>query len=177
MPVTEQRSLLSRAFYVGPPLRTLHEEYAKGGRIDTAAPVTAVCGIRTAAPPAVVWRLLSDLDGWPGWVPGVAAMSGGGPGGAVPGLSFRWKLGGMTIRSTMAVVTPERELCWTGLLAGTRAVHRFRLVPLPDGGTEVVSEESIGGPLLALYYSSERLEQVLRAWLSALKTLAEEQTR
>ncbi|GAA3134849.1 SRPBCC family protein [Streptomyces rectiviolaceus] len=173
MTVTEH-SLLRRALYVGPPLRTLRERYAKGGLVDADAPVVATCRIGVAAPPGVVWRLLSDLDNWPSWVPGVTRMRAGEPGAPRPGTEFRWKLNGMSIKSTMAVVDPEHELCWTGLLAGTRAVHRFRLTRLPDGGTEVYSEESIGGPLLALYYSSERLEQVLHDWLWALKKTAEE---
>jgi hypothetical protein len=34
---------MTRLFYAGPPLRVLHEEYAKNGRIDQDAPVTAAC--------------------------------------------------------------------------------------------------------------------------------------
>ncbi|AXL93012.1 hypothetical protein C4J65_35660 [Streptomyces sp. CB09001] len=172
MPVAP-RSLLGRVFYCGPSLDELHQHYAKGGRIDDWAPVTAISRVRIEAPPATVWRLLHDLPGWPSWVPQVASVRQG-PGGTVPDEQFRWKLGGMPIRSTLAVVEPQQELCWTGVLAGTRAVHRFRLTSL-DGGraTEVLSEESIGGPLIALYFPSAKLRTVLQNWLAALKSTAE----
>ncbi|MFD5437389.1 SRPBCC family protein [Kitasatospora sp. NPDC127067] len=165
-------SLLSRAMYVGPPIRTLHEEYAKGGRIDERAPVVAASEVTVAAPPDEVWRVLTDVPGWPGWVPGVreAALDGAGP---AADLTFRWVLNGMRIRSTLAVVTPGREIAWTGRLAGSRGVHRFLLRPAPGGGTVVRSEESIGGALIGLYYSSEKLSAVLRGWLGALKSTVE----
>ncbi|WP_434597693.1 SRPBCC family protein [Streptomyces sp. A5-4] len=168
-------SLLGRALYTGPSLATLQERYAKGGIIDDRAPVLASCQVHVSAPPARVWQLLSGLADWPAWVPGVTSVRLG-PGGCVPDEPFRWKLNGMSIRSTLAVVAPERELCWTGLLAGTRAVHRFRLAPTADGGTEVHSEESIGGPLISLYFGSDKLEKVLHDWLVALKTTSEEQS-
>ncbi|MER5548695.1 SRPBCC family protein [Streptomyces sp. NPDC002589] len=175
MPVAA-RSFLGRVLYVGPPLTTLHEHYAKGGLIDDRAPVVAASRVRIAAPPAVVWGLLADLPGWPGWVPGVKSVRQG-PGGTAPDAWFRWKLNGMSIRSTLAVVAPEHELCWTGALAGTRAVHRFRLTADADGGTEVISEESIGGPLIALYFPSDKLRTVLRNWLGALRATAEAAAR
>ncbi|WP_189326479.1 SRPBCC family protein [Streptomyces flaveus] len=172
MPVAS-RSLLGRVFYSGPPLTELQQHYAKGGLIDDRAPVAASSRVRIEAPPATVWRLLHDLPSWPSWVPGVAAVRQG-PGGTVPDEWFRWKLNGMSIKSTLAVVDPRRELCWTGVLAGTRAVHRFRLTPLNEGrATEVLSEESIGGPLIALYFPSDKLRTVLRNWLGALKSTAE----
>ncbi|SDL32322.1 SRPBCC family protein [Streptomyces indicus] len=172
MPVAS-RSLLRRVFYTGPSLAELQQHYAKGGLIDDRAPVTALSRVRIEAPPATVWRLLHDLPGWPSWVPGVTSVRQG-PKGAVPDEEFRWKLGGMPIRSTLAVVEPLRELCWTGVLAGTRAVHRFRLASLEDGrATEVLSEESIGGPFIALYFPSAKLRTVLEDWLAALKSTAE----
>ncbi|WP_372346864.1 SRPBCC family protein [Streptomyces sp. KL116D] len=172
MPVAS-RSLLGRVLYRGPSLDELRQHYAKGGLIDDRAPVTAVSRVRIEAPPATVWRLLHDLPGWPSWVPGVTSVRQG-PKGTVPDEQFRWKLGGMPIRSTLAVVEPLQELCWTGVLAGTRAVHRFRLTTV-DGGhaTDVLSEESIGGPLIALYFPSAKLRTVLQDWLEALRTTAE----
>ncbi|MEU3529358.1 SRPBCC family protein [Streptomyces sp. NPDC038707] len=172
MPVASP-SLLGRVLYRGPSLDELHRHYAKGGLIDDRAPVTAVSRVRISAPPATVWRLLHDLPGWPSWVPGVTSVRQG-PKGTVPDERFRWKLGGMPIRSTLAVVEPLQELCWTGVLAGTRAVHRFRLASA-DGGqaTDVLSEESIGGPLIALYFPSAKLSTVLQNWLEALRATAE----
>ncbi|ROQ67150.1 putative membrane protein [Streptomyces sp. 840.1] len=169
------RSLLSRALYVGPPLATLQEQYAKGGIIDDNAPVLASSSVRIAAPADRVWQLLHDLPDWPSWVPGVSYVRQS-PGGLAPGGRFTWKLNGITIKSTLAVVEPERELCWTGVLAGTRAVHRFRLTEDARGHTEVVSEESIGGPLIALYFPSSKLRKVLEGWLGALKSTAETET-
>ncbi|MFE3946193.1 SRPBCC family protein [Streptomyces sp. NPDC059118] len=168
-----QGSLLSRAAYVGPSMQTLHTEYAKGGRIDDRAPVVAACEVTVDAPPDVIWQVLTDIPRWPVWVPGVreAELSGDSP---APDLAFRWVLNGMRIRSTLAVVTPGAEIAWTGRLAGSRGVHRFLLRPGPDGRTIVRSEESIGGALIGLYYSSAKLTTVLRGWLGALKNTVEE---
>lgn len=167
----QQRSFLGRALYVGPSLRTLHEQYAKDGVVDSCAPVLASCEITVGTPPTEVWGVLADIAQWPSWVPGVREAHLEGE--AAPDVPFRWMLNGMRVKSRLAVVRPGQELSWTGLLAGTRAVHRFLLEPAHGGGTLVRSEESIGGPLAGLLYSSDKLRVVLDSWTGALKAQME----
>jgi len=50
-----------KSLYAGPPLKELHEEYAKKGKIDENAPVKSVEAITIDAPVATVWQLLGDL--------------------------------------------------------------------------------------------------------------------
>ncbi|MFC4507132.1 MULTISPECIES: SRPBCC family protein [Streptomyces] len=169
----QQRSFLGRALYVGPSMRTLHERYAKHGVVDASAPVVAACEITVDAPPSVVWEVLAGMAEWPSWVPGVRSADLDG-GELAPDLPFRWVLNGMRVRSRLAVVRPHSELSWTGLLAGTRGVHRFLLEPVRGEATLVRSEESIGGPLAGLLYSSDKLKDVLTGWTDALKSQAEQ---
>jgi hypothetical protein len=52
-----------------------------------------------------------------------------------PGAPMRWKLGGLTMRSTFAVVNPGRELTWTGRFLGYKAVDQHLLEPAGNGRT------------------------------------------
>ena len=56
---------------------------------------------------------------------------------------------------------------------GAKAVHRHDLKPAEGGATRVFSEESMGGPLLVLFYNSAKLGTDMEEWLSALKSAAE----
>ena len=65
--------------------------------IDPKAPVRASAEVEVAAPPEVVWALLSDFAGWPAWNPVVSDVEVDGP--LAPGTVFRWKTGAATITS------------------------------------------------------------------------------
>jgi hypothetical protein len=87
---------------------------------------------------------------------------------------FTWTNGRARISSRFAVVDPCRELTWTGVSSGARAVHRHLLQPVDDRTTRLISQESMAGPLLTLFYPSSKLAQGLTAWLTAIKTAAEQ---
>jgi hypothetical protein len=160
-----------KLFYAGPTLTELHEEYAKQGRLDENAPVRAVDSITIAAPAAVVWRLISDMRDWPRWRSDARVTR---LGAVEVDARFRWKIRGASIRSTFAVVAPERELAWTGVAMGwIKAIDRIRLAVAEDGGTTVTMEESMSGPLLTLFYSEGKLRQGHQDMLRMLKTAAE----
>jgi hypothetical protein len=71
-------------------------------------------------------------------------------------------------------VEPGREITWTGVAAGAKAVHRNVLMSEGNGATTVTSEESMAGPLLRLFMSSTKLHAGMEEWLDALKRAAEE---
>lgn len=161
-----------KLFYGGPPLKELHEEYAKKGRLDENAPVKSVDSITIDAPVATVWQLISDLRNWPQWrsdaqVTRLDAIE--------PDARFQWKVRGASIKSTFAVIAPEQELTWTGVAMGwVKAIDRCRLAPAGDGRTTVTMEESMSGSLLTLLYNNGRLRKGHQDMLRMLKTAAEE---
>jgi hypothetical protein len=89
-----------------------------------------------------------------------------------PDATFTWKSGPSTIKSTFAVVEPERELTWTGISSGAKAIDRHTL-EATDGSTRVFTEESMAGPVVILFFSSQKLRTTQQAYLAALKQLAE----
>ena len=162
----------SQLLYRGPTLEVLHEQYAKRGRTDELAPVTAAQSVRIEASPQRVWQVLSAAAEWPGIDPGISSVHV--PAGVVVDAAFTWVNGGSRIRSRFAVVDPGRELTWTGVSSGAKAVHRHVLQPAPDGATRLESTESMAGPFLTLFYNSGKLEQGTVRWLAALKAAAEQ---
>jgi len=93
----------AKLFYIGPSLGTLHEEYAKKSRIDEQAPLVSAASITIEVPVPEVWAVISDVASWPAWYPRFTVLE---LGAVRPGAPLRWKLGGLTMRSTFAVVTP-----------------------------------------------------------------------
>ena len=77
-----------------------------------------------------------------------------------PDASFQWKVRGASIKSTFAVVEPERELAWTGVAMGwIKAIDRCRLAPAGDERTTVTIEETMSGPLLTLFHNDDKLRK------------------
>ncbi|WP_328407051.1 SRPBCC domain-containing protein [Nocardia sp. NBC_00403] len=160
-----------KLFYTGPATTDLHENYAKKGLLDENAPVRSVSTIVVDAPIDTVWRLLSDMRNWPDWRSDAHVLE---LGEMKVDASFRWNLHGTTIKATFATIEPQRELAWTGVSMGCmKAVDRLRLTPLSETRTEVTMEESLAGPLLTLFFSSEKLRAGHDAMLGMLKAAAE----
>ena len=163
--------MLNGLFYSGPSIETLHEEYAKKGRIDEEAPVKASREVHIEAPVERVWGLLSDPRGWGTWYPDIHDVR------LNPRVEadarFDWANGKAHMRSRFAVVEAEREITWTGVAYGAKAVHRHVLEPTDGGATRVFSEESMAGPLLVLFYNSAKLGAEMEEWLSALNSVTE----
>jgi hypothetical protein len=94
-------------------------------------------------------------------------------GGVAVDAPFTWTNGKARIKSRFAIVDPDRELTWTGLSSGAKAVHRHVLHQADGNTTRLDSEESMAGPFLTLFYNSAKLDQGLTTWLTAVKTAAE----
>lgn len=158
--------------YRGPSLATLHEEYAKAGRIDDRAPIHGRRRILIEAPVAVVWETLTDLDRWREILePELHAISA--PEGIIPGATFSRTIRRATIEATFAVVDEPHELAWSGSAFGANVVHRFVLVS--DGQERTVAgvEESMAGRMLGTFFTVQRLVLSLEASLRGLKRAAE----
>jgi carbon monoxide dehydrogenase subunit G len=163
---------VKQLFYRGPSIDVLHEEYAKQGRVDDRAPVCTSHRVEIDAPVDTVWALLSDPTRWPSWDPGIHDVERADP--TAVDARFKWSNGRSRMRSRFAVVEPGREITWTGVAAGAKAVHRNVLTANGSGTTTVISEESMAGPLLSPVMSSTKLHAAMEEWLDALKRAAEE---
>jgi uncharacterized protein YndB with AHSA1/START domain len=162
---------MNQLLYRGPSIEVLHQRYAKRERIDSRAPVTAALEIEIHAPVQRVWDLLADPMAWPSFAPEVHGVHLDGP--VAVDTRFTWANGRSRMKSRFAVVDPGREITWTGVSSGFKAVHRHLLEATGDGATRVRSEESMAGPLLVLFYGSAKLQAGIEAWLTGLKTAAE----
>ncbi|WP_194816602.1 SRPBCC family protein [Nocardia sp. XZ_19_385] len=162
--------MASGLFYSGPDLGTLHREYAANGRLDDSAQLNSSHGIVIAAPAAKVWQLLVDVANWPNWYPGFQLKT---LTEVTPGGTFEWTLGNGVVNSTFAVVTPERELTWSGKAMWLKAVDRHVLEPVDANNTRVTVSESMSGVLIPLIYSTAKIQKVQETRLQALKAAAE----
>jgi uncharacterized protein YndB with AHSA1/START domain len=165
--------MVKQLFYGGPSIGVLHEEYAKKGRIDEKAPITTAYEVRIEAPVERVWELLSNPPDWGTFDSDIHDVHLDS--GVRADARFTWRNGKARMKSRFAVVDADREITWTGIAYGAKAVHRHVLEPTGDGGaTQLLCEESMAGPLLTLFFNSAKLQAGLEKWLSALKRAAEE---
>ncbi len=144
-------------------------------QIDPHAPVRAQASILIHAPVEKVWDIQTDLENWPKWQPNIAHVTLQGP--LEQGTQFRWKAQGLTITSTLQAVDRHRQIAWTGISMGMKAVHIWHFEPV-DGGTRVTTEESLSGWLTRLlaFMDSRFLDKSMAASLELLKSQAEKST-
>jgi uncharacterized membrane protein len=140
--------------------------------VNRNAPVVVDSEIEVAAPPEAVWEVISDIERWPSWNPEVKSVALTGP--VAPGSEFRWRAGGVTIRSTLEEVDPPRIIGWTGKAAGLRARHVYHL-GRRDDVTFVTTAESFEGLAARLLRKrfQATLEKSLDASLAHLRAEAE----
>ncbi len=144
--------------------------------IDSDAPAVARGEIEVAAPPEVVWGVLTDIADWPSWNPDVKSASL--EGALASGTQFRWKAGPGTITSTIQTVEPPRRIEWTGTTFGIKAIHVHQLEQ-KDGGTIVSSAESWDGLPVRLLRGSmaKSLQKAVDSGLQYLKVETERRDR
>jgi hypothetical protein len=141
--------------------------------IDTRAPVISRTEIDIAAPPEVVWDVLTAFDRWPTWNPEIKSMSVQEP--IVVGSTFRWKAGPSTVTSTIQRLEPPRLIAWSGRTMGIRAIDVFQL-DAHDGTTLVREAESWNGLVARLLRKplQRTLDRSLENGLRHLKAAAEQ---
>jgi len=115
-----------------------------------------------------VWKVLTDINGWPAWQPEITKARINAP--LEAGASFQWKTGGTAIHSTLHTVQPCTHFGWTGKVMGIYAIHNWTLEER-QADTLLVVEESMEGLLARLLKSqlNKSLEIGMTNWLSALK--------
>jgi uncharacterized membrane protein len=146
---------------------------ARAGAIESDAPIKASAEIVIQAPAEKVWGILTAVNDWPKWQSDVKEAEMIGP--LESGTAFTWRSGGTRIHSKIALVTPSKEIAWTGTALNATAIHVWKLDQLPGNKTLVKTEESMSGFMLTLFYSSKELQTVDQSWLERLKLEAERQ--
>lgn len=140
--------------------------------IDEKAPVIFHAEIAIAAPPAIVWAVLTDIGKWPVWAEMIDTAELGGP--LVAGTIIHWTTSGMTINSRLTRVEVGEALDWDGSDGGIRGLHSWRL-EATEFGTLVWNSESMSGGFADQSPAKVRelLVLMLETWNQRLKTEAE----
>src|SRR4051794_5641120 len=98
-----------------------------------------------SAPAPVVWRLTTDVERWPSFMPTVQAVTLLEPGPLRVGGSARVKQPGQTAAVwTVSTMSPETEFTWETRRMGLRMVGRHLLAPAGDGTGNTLSIEVPG---------------------------------
>jgi hypothetical protein len=134
--------------------------------------------IEIDAPPAAVWAVLADVDEYSDWNPFIRRLDGelrvgerleveiAPPGGRA-----------MTLKPTVLVAKPGRELTWLGRLLVRGIVdgeHSFRIEDLPGGRSRLVQSERFSGILVGFVGKTLRKTEAGFAEMNAaLKARAE----
>lgn len=146
---------------------------ARAGAVDETAPVIASAQITVEAPAQTVWEVLSQVEQWPQFLPGVTRARWTDQAyAAVPGARFSWANAGIPVHSRIEVAEPGAELTWTGVALWLVAVHRNTLNPLSGDRCRLTSTESMAGPGAGLLMPAARLDAQLAEFVGAVASEA-----
>jgi hypothetical protein len=119
---------------------------------------TAVREIETTvdidAPPAAVWRVLTDFPAYGEWNPFIRSIAGTAQAGERLTVRLEPPGGrGMTIKPTVLAAQPDRELRWKGRLVVPGLFdgeHTFRIEPIGAERSRFIHGERFTGALVGL---------------------------
>ncbi|MFK0258237.1 SRPBCC family protein [Streptomyces sp. NPDC090445] len=159
----------------------------RGAGVDPEARVRHRAEILINAPLRTVWKLQTDVEGWPSWQDPVTAAERLDHGPFRQGSAFRWTTPvppnptpatSLEITSTVEQLRHHSCIRWTGPAIGEGlhidGVHVWNFTKAP-GGVRVSTEETHTGPQVDadVPAATAILRQGLEAWLSDLKATAE----
>lgn len=140
--------------------------------IDEAAPVISRQSAVIVASIENLWRLHTDINGWPSWQKAIdrAHLEGAFQTGA----RFLWETYKLTIASTVYQVEPHRHTLWGGPSEGITGIHSWTFTQV-DGAVRVDTAESWSGdPVTADVANMQAaLDGSLTAWLGYLRDAAQ----
>ncbi len=136
--------------------------------IDRKAPILLERQREILASAFTVWKVLSDIQQWPQWVPHVDAMNLRGP--FLIGSTFQWRSGWFPIVSTLREIQKPNRLVWEGNSLGVRAVHVWAIDEDGPGQCRVTTLESMEGWAPRTFRGSleAKTANTLDIWLDAL---------
>ncbi len=107
----------------------------------------------TSASPARVWEVLSDLEGWPSWLPTVDTLAPLDLGPAdmpAPGVGASYAVTQPKLPKAQWTIThwePEHGFTWVSRAPGVTTTATHAITELPAGGSRISLEIDWVGPL------------------------------
>ncbi|MEV6669504.1 SRPBCC family protein [Streptomyces sp. NPDC051162] len=165
----------------------------QGKGIDPTAKIHYRTETFVKAPLSTIWKLHTDVEGWPSWQASVTSMKRLDPGPLRKGSRFRWTTPApatpttpattLVITSSVQQLQHNRCVRWSGPAVGDglridQGIHVWNFIKV-KGGVIVRTEESWTGrqieadPATSLTYLAPGLD----VWLVDLKTAAEARHR
>jgi hypothetical protein len=140
--------------------------------IDKNAPLVGKKEVIINASLEKVWKIQTDINGWPSWQKNVSEARLKGE--LKKGTKFFWKAMGMKITSILEEVEPKKKIGWSGKSLGMSAVHIWYFEK-EGNNTRVVTEEFLSGifPKIIKLFKPNFLEQSLENSLEELKKTSE----
>ena len=133
--------------------------------------------IEVDAPVEVVWGVLMEATTWPDWYEGASDVRLEPEGTMLLQADsvLRWRTMGFSFRSEVVEFEPPLRLGWESRKATLKGYHAWLLVPLEDGRTRIVTDESQFGLLAVLqsWFPPGKLRRLHDVWLEAIKERAE----
>ncbi len=131
--------------------------------------------ITIAAPPAQVWKVLTDTASYPAWNPNMVLIGDLAVGNVIEHDEGQGAHR-MVFHPTIMTVAPDRALAWRGHMGPPHvfdALHYFTLAP-QNGGTAFTQGEHLTGVALWLF-DTKQMVPGFQAMNAALKARAEQQ--
>ncbi len=164
----------------------------RGAGVDPAAQIRYRTERVIDGPPAVIWKLQTDVDRWPTWQPSVTGAERLDHGRFRAGSAFHWTTPippgtgvpatALDIVSTVRQVEERSCVRWTGPADGEGlhidGVHVWRFTKV-KGGVRVSTEETHTGPQVDadVPMATAILKAGLDRWLTDLQAAAEARVR
>lgn len=128
-----------------------------------------------SARPEHVWAWLIRAVRWPTWYPNSHAVriENSDKPDLAPGVHFRWKTNGVSLRSKVEEFVPCERLAWDARAPGVLAYHAWYIEARP-GGCWVLTEETQSGWLARLgkLLMPDKMHRVHQMWLERLQSMA-----
>ena len=140
--------------------------------VNRKSPVFAEGTIHIDVPRERVWAVLTDFATWPSWQSEVSSVDVDGA--PAVGVTFKWRSGPGTIKSTIVDFDAPGAVAWSGKTLAIKAMHAWQLNEA-DGVTTVSTQESWHGPLVRMMHRSLQptLKKAIDAGLLELKAEVE----
>jgi hypothetical protein len=130
-----------------------------------------------SAKPEDVWAWLLRAVRWPTWYPNCSnvRLEDSPKPDLAPGVHFRWRTNGVSLRSHVMEFEPCQRLDWDARGIGVHAYHAWLIEPRPSGCWVLTEETQLGWlARLGKLLMPNKMSRVHQLWLERLQAMAVE---